>query len=263
LVEVVNGNRDVLFGGKNPEPAEENLTELKTKMTELKTNIGLANDGDADRFGVIDEKGAFLGANQIIPLLTEYLLTDKKWHGSVVRSIATSNYVDRVAAKHGVKLHETPVGFKYIAQIMLREPVVLGGEESGGLTVKGHIPEKDGILACLLMVEMLAKKKRPLSKLWSELINQYGPVYTYRSKLELGDERKAGLMTKLKNQTPSELAGLKVVSKNELDGVKLTLQDKSWVLVRPSGTEPLIRIYAEADQEDKLARIVAAVKILL
>ncbi len=254
-VEVINGNRDVLFGGRNPEPADENLADLKAKMKEIGANIGLANDGDADRFGIVDERGTFLGANQIIPLLAEYLITDRKFSGSIVRSVATSNFVDRVAAKHKIQLHETPVGFKYIAQIMRREPVIIGGEESGGLSIKGHIPEKDGILACLLIVEMLARCQKPLSRLWQELIAKYGEVFTFRASLRLTEEKKQALMNRLKNQPPAELVGVKV----EIDGIKIILEDKSWVLVRPSGTEPLVRIYAEADDQAKLDKLVAAV----
>lgn len=258
-VEVINGNRDVLFGGRNPEPADENLADLKAKMNEIKADLGLANDGDADRFGVVDEKGNFLGANQIIPLLAEYLISERKFTGSIVRSVATSNYVDRVAAAHQIKLYETPVGFKHIAKLMLQEAVIIGGEESGGLSIKGHIPEKDGMLACLLVVEMLARRQKKLSQLWQELISKYGEVFTFRTGLHLAEEKKQALMKKLKEEEIESLAGIAVTGKSLLDGVKLSLADKSWVLVRPSGTEPLVRVYAEADDRAKLDKIVAAV----
>ncbi|OGC24145.1 hypothetical protein A2291_00245 [candidate division WOR-1 bacterium RIFOXYB2_FULL_42_35] len=262
-VEALHSNRDVLFGGSNPEPSDEHLGELKQKVVELKANVGLANDGDADRFGVVDEKGGFLHANQILPLIFYYLITEKGFTGSVVRSVATSNFVDRIAAQHDIKVHETPVGFKYIAKFMMSEAVIIGGEESGGLSIRGHIPEKDGILADLLVVEMIAKYKKPLSVIWQELIGRVGAVYNDKINLKLTDETKKKLMDKLNDQTPKDFAGVKVLNVNKLDGVKLTLAEGSWVLARPSGTEPLVRIYAESDKKDKLASLLEAAKALV
>ncbi len=262
-VEVIHGYRDVLFGGQNPEPDDEYLEELKEKVVKLKAQVGLANDGDADRFGIVDEQGKFLSPNQILPLVFNYLITEKGFTGSVVRSVATSSFVDRIAKKHKIKVHETPVGFKHIAKIMMAEDVIVGGEESGGLSIKGHVPEKDGLLADLLIVEMLAKKKLPLSRLWKNLTSEYGEVYTGKTNLKLNDKTKKALMDKLNNDAPKKVAGLKVETVNKLDGVKLILEDGSWVLARPSGTEPLVRIYVESDKSEKLTAIGEAIANLV
>lgn len=262
-LEVLHGERDVLFGGGNPEPTEEFLGELIGKVTELSANVGLANDGDADRFGVVDEKGDFLNANQILSLVFDYLVSEKGFTGSVVRSVATTHMIDRVAAKHKIKVFETPVGFKHIAKLMIEEDIIIGGEESGGLSIKGHIPEKDGILANLLIVEMLAKKKKPLSQIWLDLTKAVGDVFTERVNLELTQEKKKDFMEKLRKETPKELAGVKVKNVNKIDGVKLILADGSWVLARPSGTEPLIRVYAESDKQQKLEVVLDALQKLV
>ncbi|MFC1568366.1 phosphoglucomutase/phosphomannomutase family protein, partial [Candidatus Margulisiibacteriota bacterium] len=262
-VEALHGERDVLFGQGSPEPADEHLGELKSKVLELSAQAGLANDGDADRFGVVDEQGVFMSADQVIPLIFDYLVSDKGYKGAVVRSVATSHLIDRIADRHKIKVYETPVGFKHITQLMIKEDIILGGEESGGLSIKGHIPEKDGLLADLLIVEMIAKRQKPLSKIWAELIKKYGGAYTKRIGLELKDGAKKQFMDKLREQTPGELAGVKVKNVNKLDGVKLVLTDGSWVLARPSGTEPIVRIYAESDKKEKLEVILEAVKNLL
>jgi phosphomannomutase len=258
-VDVIHGHRDVLFGGHNPEPTDEELGVLKEKVVTTSAQIGLANDGDADRFGVVDEKGNFLGANQNIPLVLDYLVREKHYTGSAVRSIATTHLIDRVAALHEVKVHETPVGFKYIAQIMMKEAVIVGGEESGGLSIKGHIPEKDGLLANLLMVEMLAKYKKPLSAIWQDLIARAGAVFGARRKLEFSAQEKERFMEKLKQTPLSTVGGIKVQTVAKVDGVKLLLEDGSWVLARPSGTEPIIRIYAEAGSPAKAQAILEEV----
>jgi len=262
-VEALNCERDVLFGGKSPEPTDENLGKLKEKVKELSASVGLANDGDADRFGVVDEKGQFLHANMVFPLIFDYLVSQKGYTGSVVRSVATTHLIDRVADRHKIMVHETPVGFKHIARIMLDDDVIIGGEESGGISIKGHIPEKDGLLANLLMVEMIAKHGKPLSAIWQDLTKRVGEVYTLRTNLHLREKNKASLMDKLSKETPRDLAGLKVRQVNKLDGVKLVLSDGSWVLARPSGTEPLVRVYAESDKKEKLAVISEAVQNLV
>ena len=263
VLEVIHGYRDVLFGGQNPEPDDEFLEELKHKVVELKANVGLANDGDADRFGVVDEKGKFYSANQLLPMVFNYLVVEKGYKGSVVRSVATTHFVDRIAKAHNIKLHETPVGFKHIAQIMMKESVIVGGEESGGLSVLGHVPEKDGLLANLLIVEMLAKTKKPLSVLWSDLLAKYGPVFTQKQNLKLTEEKKVSLMQTLKTNPPKDLAGIKVDNVNMMDGVKLIFADGSWILVRPSGTEPLVRVYAESSDQNTLNKLIQAFKSLV
>ena len=262
-VESLHSNRDVLFGGQNPEPDDQELALLKKKVVETKSQVGLANDGDADRFGVVDEKGQFLTPNQIVPLVFEYLVTEKGYRGAVVRSVGTTHLIDKIAAAHKIKVHETPVGFKHIAKLMLEDNIIIGGEESGGLSIKGHIPEKDGLLADLLIVDMLAKRKKKLSELWTELVSKYGAVYNDKFKLKLTEEAKNKFMTKLKNQPPTEVSRFSVVQVNNLDGVKLVLSDGSWVLARPSGTEPLVRLYVESTKPENLSVIVDSIKSLL
>ncbi len=262
-VEVLHGERDALFGGGTPEPTDEHLGELKKKVVELSAGVGLANDGDADRFGVVDEKGEFLNANQIISLIFDYLVSDRGYRGGVVRSVATTHLIDRIAHRYKIKVYETPVGFKHIAKLMMQEDIILGGEESGGLSIKGHIPEKDGILANLLVLDMLARRKKPLSQIWKDLIDKVGEVYSERINLELSDKEKDKLMERVIKRTPREISGLLVRDVNRIDGVKMILMDGSWILMRPSGTEPLVRIYVESDKRQKLALIVEAVRDLI
>lgn len=262
-VESLHNYRDVLFGGQNPEPTDELLGALKSKVKELKADLGLANDGDSDRFGIVDEKGDFYSANQIISMVFDYLAGVKKYKGSVVRSVATTTMIDAVAKFHNIKVHETPVGFKYIAEYMMKEEVIIGGEESGGLSIKGHIPEKDGVLACLLVVEMVAKLKKPLSQIWKDLISKVGDYEGRRGKMTVDERKKKMLMDGLKNNPPQKIGDLKVASVNKMDGVKIILEDESWFLVRPSGTEPIIRIYAESKNKESLEKIDNYLKTLV
>lgn len=262
-VEAIHCERNALFGGKSPDPSQENLSELKKRVSELSADVGLANDGDADRFGVVDEKGHFMNANQVFSLIFDYLVSEKGYSGGVIRSVATTALIDRIADRRKIKVYETPVGFKYIAEIMMKEDVIMGGEESGGISIKGHVPEKDGILANLLVVEILAKRKKPLSQIYKELMSSVGELFSERIDLRLNQKEKSSFMKKLREETPKELAGLRIKQVNKLDGVKLILSDGSWVLVRPSGTEPLVRIYAESDKKEKLAIIVSSMQNLL
>ncbi|MDO8885313.1 phosphoglucomutase/phosphomannomutase family protein [Candidatus Oleimmundimicrobium sp.] len=242
----INDYRDVLFGGRLPEPSLENLSELQSLVLSKKADLGLALDGDADRFGTIDNKGYFLSSNQGLSVLCSYLLGDRKSDGKVVRTISTTHLLDKIAAKFGVKFEETPVGFKYIGQIMLKEPVVIGGEESGGLSILGHVPEKDGILAGLLFCEVTANKNESLSNLLDEIYSEYGHFYNYRLDIHCSQDKKTKLLRDLKNNPPSSISGLKVNEVLLKDGVKFLLEGDSWILIRPSGTEPLVRIYMES-----------------
>jgi len=261
--EEIHNYRDVLFGGRNPEPDDENLLELKAKVVETGADLGLALDGDADRFGVVDEAGRFYSANQMIPLLFDYLISDKGYTGSVVRSVATTHMVDRIAAQHGIKVFETPVGFKYIAQLMMEQKIILGGEESGGLSIRGHIPEKDGMLADLLAVEMVAYYKKGLSQIRREQVQKVGNFFNQKVNYQLEEDNKKALMTKLMKDPPTSIGGIQVSRINTLDGVKLILSDGSWVLCRPSGTEPLVRVYVESDTLNKLDILTDFIKSLI
>lgn len=254
-LESIHNKRDVLFGGSNPEPSDELLGELKKKVIEDKAALGLANDGDSDRFGIVDEKGVFYSANQVIAMVFDYLVRDRGFKGSAVRSIATTSMIDEIGKQHGIKVNETPVGFKHIAEYMMREDVIIGGEESGGLSIKGHIPEKDGILACLLVVEMVSRRGKFLSKVWDDLVNKIGRFEGIRGKLKVDEAIKIKLMDGLKKNPPAKVGSLKVVEVKTIDGVKIILEDQSWLLVRPSGTEPIIRIYAESKDKNSLSDI--------
>ncbi|MFA4906045.1 MAG: phosphoglucomutase/phosphomannomutase family protein [Candidatus Margulisiibacteriota bacterium] len=262
-VEEIHNYRDVLFGGHNPEPDETNLKELGAKVKENQADLGLALDGDADRFGVVDEVGDCYSPNQVIAMLFDYLVEDKQMRGSVVRSLGTTHMLDAIAKLHNIKVHETPVGFKHIAQIMLKEPVIIGGEESGGLTIAGHIPEKDGILADLLVAEMTAHRKKPLSKIWEDLTKKIGKFEGRRGKVEIPEAKKQSLMEGLKKNPPTEIGGMKVAEVKTFDGVKLILKDGSWLLIRPSGTEPLVRIYSESRDPKVLDKIELYLETLL
>lgn len=255
-VSVIHGYRDVLFGGITPEPVPDHLKELREKVIAGGCDVGLATDPDADRFGIIDEKGNCLSANTVIAALFAYLVDERGASGSVARSVATTKMIDAIADAHGIKVHETPVGFKYIAEIMLKEPVILGGEESGGLTIGEHVPEKDGILANLLVCEMIARHKRPLSGIIEGIAKKYGRFYDRRINLKFTPSVKERLMKALASEPPKTAAGTKLAQVTRTDGVKMMFEDGSWILARPSGTEPIIRTYFESGSEQKLKDMV-------
>jgi len=250
-VETIHDWRDVTFGGQAPEPGEEHLSELRELVRTKGLTLGLATDGDSDRFGVIDSNGTFITPNQLIALLTDYLAESRGWRKGVARSVATSHLVDRVAENRGLKLYETPVGFKYIGELINKDEIILGGEESAGLSIRGHYPEKDGILACLLAAEAVAARNASLTEQLRELYGRVGKLESGRIGVKLTPEVAAKLKEKL-SEEPSELAGRKIEKINRIDGVKFIFADKSWMLMRPSGTEPLVRIYAESEDKDDL-----------
>ena len=250
-VETIHDWRDVTFGGQAPEPGEEHISELRERVKAGKATLGLATDGDADRFGVIDSDGTFITPNQLVALLTDYLAESRGWTQGVARSVATSHLVDRVAKERGLKLHETPVGFKYIGELINKDEIILGGEESAGLSIRGHYPEKDGILACLLAAEAVAARSAPLSEQLAALTKKVGNLFSARIGVKLTPEVTARLKQKLSSE-PEAIGGRKVETINRLDGVKFIFTDGSWMLMRPSGTEPVVRIYAESEDEKDL-----------
>ena len=250
-VETLHDWRDVTFGGQPPEPGEEHLDELKTKVTSEKLTLGLATDGDGDRFGVIDSNGEFITPNSLIALLTDYLAESRGWTQGVARSVATSHLVDRVAKDRGLKLYETPVGFKFIGELINKDEIILGGEESAGLSIRGHYPEKDGILACLLAAEAVAARGTNLTEQLEELYSRVGKLESGRIGVKLTDEVAAKLKEKLA-QEPTEIGGRKVENINRMDGVKFLFGNDAWMLMRPSGTEPMVRIYAESENANDL-----------
>ena len=250
-VETIHDWRDVTFGGRSPEPGENHLDELRETVTSKGLTLGLATDGDADRFGIIDSNGDFITPNQLVALLTDYLAESRGWTNGVARSVATTHLVDRVAASRGLKLYETPVGFKFIGELINKDEIILGGEESAGLSIKGHYPEKDGILACLLAAEAVAARGKNLTEQLKELTNRIGNLESGRIGVKLTDEIARSLKEKLAGE-PSEMGGRKIEKINRMDGVKFIFEGGSWMLMRPSGTEPLVRIYAETENTQDL-----------
>lgn len=249
--------RDPYFGGLRPEPTRETTAELQETVKQGKAHIGLATDGDADRFAIVDRDGSFIDANIILALLVDYLATTRCWTGDVGRSVATTHLIDRVAHKHGLGVRETPVGFKHLAELLAKDEILMGGEESAGLSIQGHVPEKDGILACLLVTEMIARTKKTLGELREDLLQRVGPVFSSRHDQPLTDTMQENLL-KVQKSPPGDLAGKSVQQVNTLDGCKLVLEDGSWFLFRASGTEPLVRCYAEASTREEMEALMAA-----
>jgi len=259
--KIINGWRDVLFGGKPPEPSKENIEELIKEVRREKANIGIATDGDADRFGIIDSDGTYYNPNAVVTLLFYYLHKTRRWNDAVVRTVATTYMIDALAKKYDIEVIEKPVGFKYIAEVMQKRDITIGGEESGGLTIRGHIPEKDGILACLLMAEMVATEKKTIKEIMHNLYKEFGIFLSNRINLRLNEDMDKNLRKNL-NIDRKEIAGLKIVKKITIDGTKFLFQDNSWLLFRFSGTEPVVRVYAEADSLKKINVLIEAGKKL-
>ncbi len=255
-VQAMRTDRDCLFDGAGPDVSEENLAPLRKAVVDTKAAAGLATDGDADRFGIIDRDGTWVSPNHILALVYDYLVESRKWKMPAARSVATSQMIDAAAKSHGQSTFQTPVGFKYIGQLIREDKIALGGEESAGLTIRGHVPEKDGVLACLLVAEMLAARggslEEQIQQLFKKLGREFWPV---RENLHLSDEQKANAVKKVAVDS-STLVGRKVVSVDRTDGAKFVFDDGSWMLLRLSGTEPLLRLYVEADSPKASARLV-------
>jgi alpha-D-glucose phosphate-specific phosphoglucomutase len=256
-VDTVHDYRDVLFGGHAPEPDDHLLGDAKAKMKEIGAAIGIATDGDADRFGIVDQDGTFIQPNYIIALLFDYLVETRGWKNGVAKSVATTNLVNALAEHHKVQLYETPVGFKYIGELINGDKIAIGGEESAGLTIRGHVPEKDGVLAGLLVAEMVATRGKSLGVQLQELFAKVGSYYPVRENFRLTAEVKAAFTEKMKAD-PTELGGRKVSKIVRTDGLKLILEDGSWVCYRLSGTEPVVRAYTEARSEQDMEALKAA-----
>jgi phosphoglucomutase len=256
-VKIIHNFRDPYFGGFSPECNEKNLSELRKVVTDEKHDLGLATDGDADRFGIIDDRNRFVSPNTIIALLAVYLKRFRKLPGGLARSVATTHLIDAIARKLDVPLYETPVGFKYIGELILEDKIALGGEESAGLSIYRHLPEKDGILACLLVAEMVARTGKKIGQLVEEMHREFGPYFSKRVDLKLTPQLKESLAQKLSNP-PAELNGYRVRDVNTTDGVKLIIDDSTWLLFRLSGTEPVARVYAEACGPKELKHVLDA-----
>jgi phosphoglucomutase len=258
-VATVHDARDVLFGGHAPEPDDHLLETLREKMRETGAQIGIATDVDADRFGIVDADGTFLQPNYIIALLFDYLVESRGWKNGVAKSVATTNLINALARKHGVELYETPVGFKYIGELIMQDKIAIGGEESAGLSIRHHVPEKDGVLAGLLCCEAVANRGKSLREQLQDISNQVGSFFPQRENFRLTPEVKTKFTEKLKSD-PHEFLGHKVTEVVRRDGLKLVLSDGSWVCYRLSGTEPVVRVYSEARSEEGLHKLSAAAK---
>jgi len=255
----VHDTRDVLFGGHAPEPEGHLLDDLRRAMRASGAAIGIASDGDADRFGILDQDGTFIQPNYVIALLFDYLIETRGWKNGVAKSVATTNMVNALAEHHKVPLHETPVGFKYIGELIKQDKIAIGGEESAGLSIRHHVPEKDGILAGLLCCEAVARRRRSLQEQIKDLFGKVGSFFPQRENFRLTPEAKQKFTVKL-NTNPSELSGRRVAEVVKKDGLKLVFEDGSWVCYRISGTEPVVRVYSEARSESDLKKLAAAAK---
>jgi phosphomannomutase len=245
-VREIRGEMNPGFGGVHPEPIAKYLGSLAGSIGTGMGDFGLATDGDADRIGAMDERGNFVDPHKIMALAFQFLVKHRGWRGPVVRTVSTTRMVDRLAREYDLPVYETPVGFNYIADYMLKENILLGGEESGGISFLGHIPEGDGILMGLLIVEMIASQDTSLGELVKMLLQEVGPVHYQRTDLRLRHPVAKDNMTKqLLEETPPSIGGERVEQVLSLDGVKYVLADDSWLLIRPSGTEPVLRVYAE------------------
>ncbi len=251
-----------LFGGHHPEPNAQGMAEVSRLVRSGKAQLGLGLDGDADRFGIVDKDGTWLTPNQVLVLALYHLKKNRGWTGAVVRTVPTSHEVDAVANLLGLTVHETPVGFKYIGALMESEPIIVGGEESGGLSVKGHVPEKDGILACLLMAELVATERKPLMAILRELEKKIGEFHSDRINIAIRPETKEALLTKLGSGLEA-IGPYKVEKFVTTDGFKYLLPKGEWVAFRASGTEPLIRCYIEAKSKASLSKLRKACEKLL
>ncbi len=262
--EIIHDFRDPYFGGGRPEPDESRLRTAIEMVRDRKWMLAVAVDGDADRFGIVDDEGDFIKPNEIIALLAHHLYKNKGLKGPVARSIATSHALDAVAREYGEDVMETPVGFKFLGPLLMQNGAVIAGEESGGLSIQKHTPEKDGILADLLVMEMIAYEGKPLSQIRKDFVKKYGKFHNTRMDIELESPKdKDDLMEKFRH-IGNEFGGLKIIRRDEIDGVRYTFDaPDTWLLARPSGTEPLIRVYVESTNQKLFRKIIAGVRKLV
>jgi phosphomannomutase len=263
-VAALNENRDVLFGGRSPEPTPESTTELADLVKKRKLDLGLSCDGDADRFGIIDAGGEWIPANDVVALAYEHLVVHRGLQGKAARSVMTSHFIDAVAKSHGSETRETPVGFKFLGELLRTGTFLLAGEESGGLSIRGHVPEKDGILACVLMLELVACEGKSLAAVRERLHKNVGAFYNARFNQRVERLRQIiELEDRLRAKPPLELAGASVWRVDQSDGFKFILRDGAWLGLRSSGTEAVFRLYAEAHTPKRLQEMLDAGKKMI
>lgn len=250
-VAEIRGEMNPGFGGVHPEPIAKYLGPLASAISSGMGNFGVCTDGDGDRIGAMDERGNFVDPHKIMALALRYLVEKRNMDGAVVRTVSTTRMIDRLAKRYGLALYETPVGFNHIADYMMSENVLIGGEESGGISFKGHIPEGDGPIMGLLLVEMIAASRKSLYELVKDLLAEVGPAFYERTDLRLSRPvAKAEMTDYLTKRAPAEIGGEKVTEISQRDGVKYIMGDDSWLLIRPSGTEPVLRVYAEGRTQE-------------
>ncbi|MDD5747675.1 MAG: phosphoglucomutase/phosphomannomutase family protein [Actinomycetota bacterium] len=255
--EEIHGVHNPLFPGLQPEPIGSNLNDLREAVVRRGCHAGIAVDGDADRVTAIDASGMFISSHMVFALLLKHLIEQRGWTGNVVKTVSTTSMIDRLCERYDLKLHVVPVGFKHICDLMLEEDILIGGEESGGTGIKNHIPERDGILVGLLLIEIMATHKKTLGQLITSLMEELGRKFVYlRKDIELTHSQKASLLSSLPNLRPSEIGGQKVVDAETIDGLKFHREDGSWLMLRVSGTESVVRIYSEATSEAEVEALV-------
>jgi phosphomannomutase len=257
-VDEIHNIENPAFGGLAPEPIAQNLQEVSALIKSGKYRVGLALDGDADRIGAVDENGDFFSSHCIFTVILRHLIEYKKLTGAVVKTVSTTRMVDLLAEKYGLELLETPIGFKHICELMLERDILMGGEESGGLGVKGHIPERDGILLGLLLLEAMAVSGKGLRQMLRETMDEIGHFYYSRIDRRIEYDAKEKLIEKLSSRPPSEIDGRLVTATNFSDGFKFIFEGGDWLLIRPSGTEPVLRLYSEAGSPDQVERFLRA-----
>jgi phosphomannomutase len=257
-IDEIHNTENPSFGGLAPEPIGDNLTELSALLKSGKYGVGLALDGDADRIGAVDEQGDFFSSHCIFTVILRHLIEYKGLRGGVVKTVSTTRMIDLLAKKFDLPLFETPIGFKHICELMLSEDILMGGEESGGLGVKGHIPERDGILIGLLLLEAMAVSGKGLRQMLNETMDEIGHFFYRRIDRRIEDAAKHRLVENLKSQPPAEIDGQRVMTTNFSDGFKFIFENGDWLLIRPSGTEPVLRLYSEASAPEQVDRLLRA-----
>ena len=248
----IHAEHNPLFPGLNPEPIEPHISDLRRAVVEGSYDAGFATDGDADRVGAIDRDGSLVDSHKIFSILLKHLAEDLGLRGEVVKTFSTTQMIDKLARKFELPLHITPIGFKYICELMLTRNILIGGEESGGIGVQGHLPERDGILNSLLLAEVMADRSRTLGELIEELNQEFGPHEYGRVDLEIDRKAANHVVRQVAEGKVKSVAGLKVISTDDMDGAKMLFGDSAWLLVRASGTENILRLYAEAPSRDKV-----------
>jgi phosphomannomutase len=256
----IHSEHNPLFPGLNPEPIEPHVEGLRRAVTEGGFDAGFATDGDADRIGAMDRSGDFIDSHKIFCILLKHLVEDLGLRGEVVKTFSTTQMIDKMARKYQLPLHVTPIGFKYICELMLTRDILIGGEESGGIGIKGHLPERDGILNSLLLAEVMADKKKTLGELVEDLTQEFGPHFYSRIDLEVERARAQQLVKQVAQGKFRKFAGLKVTAVEDLDGAKMLFGDSAWLLVRASGTENLLRLYSEAPSREQVNTLLNEMK---